>query len=109
MEQRYALIAPDLVVGPQTDPLRNLPVLACLLRQDLLDLEGLVRGLQNKDTHASSTPEPKRKTVQPAASCGSILIYARRPQGIACGFLTAVRAAYIPSCSRDGFFFQVKK
>ena len=42
---RYALIAPDLVVGPQTDPLRNLPVLASLLRQDLLDLEGLVRGL----------------------------------------------------------------
>lgn len=50
MEQRYALIAPDFVVGPQTDPLRNLPVLACLLRQDLLDLEGLVRGLQKRHT-----------------------------------------------------------
>ena len=105
MEQRYALIAPDLVVGPQTDPLRNLPVLACLLRQDLLDLEGLVRGLQNKDTHASSTPEPKRKTVQPAASCGSILIYARRPQGIACGFLTAVRVPRTYHLAHETDFF----
>ena len=33
---------PDLVVGSQTDPLGNLPILTSLLGQNLLDLEGLV-------------------------------------------------------------------
>ena len=36
-------VVPYFVVGPQADPLRDLPVLASLLGQDLLDLEGLVR------------------------------------------------------------------
>jgi len=43
--------APDLVVGPKADPLGDLPVLASLLGQDLLDLEGLV-GRLHKNTHS---------------------------------------------------------
>jgi hypothetical protein len=35
-------VIPDLVVGSQADPLGDLPVLASLLGQDLLDLESLV-------------------------------------------------------------------
>lgn len=36
-------IVPDGIVGPKTDPVRNWPVLSHLLRQLLLDSEGLVR------------------------------------------------------------------
>ena len=42
--------SPDLVVSPQADPLGDLPVLASLLSQDLLDLEGLVGRLQTRGT-----------------------------------------------------------
>jgi hypothetical protein len=55
---------PDLVIGPEADPLGDLPVLASLLGQDLLDLEGLVGRLHettseshtHKDAHDKKFP-----------------------------------------------------
>jgi hypothetical protein len=46
--------APDLVVGPKADPLGDLPVLASLLGQDLLDLERLVCRLMDIKQRAES-------------------------------------------------------
>ena len=44
----FFTISPDGVAGAQANPLRDGPVLALLLGQDLLDLEGLVGRLLEK-------------------------------------------------------------
>lgn len=52
--QDWKQALPDLVIGPKADPLGNLPVLARLLGQDLLDLEGLVGRLRVNAEHVTS-------------------------------------------------------
>ena len=48
--------APDLVVCAETDPLRDRAILLGLLRQLLLDPEGLLRGLHKHHTKISGKP-----------------------------------------------------
>ena len=70
--RQYSPRSPDLVVGPQADPLGDLPVLASLLGQDLLDLERLVgrlRGTRNstrQDTRALPTIRTAQRVRQSA-------------------------------------------
>jgi hypothetical protein len=47
-------VVSDSVVSPHTDPVRNWPVLSHLLRQFLLDSEGLVWRLQRKNNNKSN-------------------------------------------------------